>query len=102
MGIWIYITCIYICVLSQFSHVQLFATPWTITCQVPLFMGFSQQEYWSEFPCPLSGDHPNPGIKPISPASPAMQADSLSLSHQGSPHIYIYGYTYPCVLYVCI
>jgi len=24
-----------------------FATPWTVAHQVPLFMGFSRQEYWS-------------------------------------------------------
>ena len=26
----------------------LFATSWTVTCQPPLSMGFSRQEYWSE------------------------------------------------------
>ena len=26
-------------VLSRFSHVQLFASPWTVACQVPLSMG---------------------------------------------------------------
>ena len=30
-------------VLSWFSHVQLFATAWTVTCQPPLSMGFSRQ-----------------------------------------------------------
>ena len=25
------------------------ATPWTLACQAPLSMGFSRQEYWSEF-----------------------------------------------------
>ena len=30
-----------------FSHVQLFATPWTVARQAPLSMGFSKQEYWS-------------------------------------------------------
>ena len=29
------------------NHVQLFATPWTATCQPPLSMEFSRQEYWS-------------------------------------------------------
>ena len=72
MGIWIYITHIYICALSQFSHVQLFATPWTITYQVPLFMGFSQQEYWSELPCPPPVDLPNPGIELTSLSSPVL------------------------------
>ena len=30
--------------------------------------GFSRQEYWSGLPCPLTGDLPNPGIEPRSPA----------------------------------
>ena len=34
--------------LSYFSHVQLFATPWTIACQAPLSMGLSRQEYCSD------------------------------------------------------
>ena len=36
-----------VCVLSGFSRVQLFATPWTVARQAPLFMGFSRPEYWS-------------------------------------------------------
>ena len=39
-------------VLSHFSHVQLFVTPWTIACQAPLSTGFSRQEYWSGLPFP--------------------------------------------------
>ena len=31
---------------------------------VPLFMGFSRQEYWSGFPCPSPEDPPDPGIEP--------------------------------------
>ena len=45
-------------------------------------MEFSRQEYWSGVPCPPPGDLPDPGIKPV---APALQADSLLLSHQGSP-----------------
>ena len=75
---------LYACVLSHFSRVWLFVTPWTVTHQAPLSMGFSRQEYWNGLPCPLPRDLPDPGIKPWSPAS---QADSLQLSHQGSPHI---------------
>ena len=52
--------------LSCFSRVQLFVTPWTIARQAPLSMRFSRQEYWSGFPCPPPGDLPNPGIKPVS------------------------------------
>ena len=31
--------------LGRFSHVQLFATPWTASHQAPLSVGFSKQEY---------------------------------------------------------
>ena len=72
----------HVCVLSHFSYVQLFATPWTVTCQAPLSMKFSRQEYWSGLPCPPPGDLPNSGIKTM---SLALQVDSLLLSHRGSP-----------------
>ena len=45
-----------------------FATPWTVTCQAPLSMGFPRQEYWSGLPLPSPGDLPDPGIEPKSPA----------------------------------
>ena len=57
----------HVCMLSHFSHVWLCATPWTVTHQAPLPMGFSRQEYWSVLPCPLPGDLPEPGIEPSSP-----------------------------------
>ena len=38
--------------VKSLSHVQLFATPWTVTHQVPLPMGFSRQECWSGLPIP--------------------------------------------------
>ena len=59
------------------------ATPWTVALQVPLSMGYFRQEYWSGLPFPPPGDLPNPGIEPVSPAPPALQADSLPLSHWG-------------------
>ena len=49
-------------VLSHFSHIFLFATPWTVVWQVPLTMGFSRQEYWSGLPFPFPGNLPHPGI----------------------------------------
>ena len=58
--------------LSCFSHVPLFATPWTIARQAPLSMGFSRQEYWSGLPCPPPRDLPDPGIAPTSLMSPAL------------------------------
>ena len=68
------------CVLSRFSCVWLFATLWTVSS-----VHVSRQEYWSGIPCSPPGDPPNPGIKPSSPASPALQVDSLPLSHWVSP-----------------
>ena len=50
------------CVLSCFSHVQLFVTPWTEAHQAHLSMGFSRQEYWSGLPWLPPGDLPNPGL----------------------------------------
>ena len=63
------------------SHVRLFATPWTVAYQAPLSMGFPRQEYWSALSFPSPGDLPNQGVKLM---SPALQVDSLPLSHQGS------------------
>ncbi|XDB47193.1 hypothetical protein AB1E18_000797 [Capra hircus] len=36
-------------------------SPMDCSCQAPLAMGFSRQEYWSGLPCPHPGDLPNPG-----------------------------------------
>ena len=52
-------------------------------------MGFSRQGYWSGLPCPPPGDLTDPGIEPGSPESPALQADSLPLSHWGI-HLHYY------------
>ena len=70
--------------VQSLSHVQLFATPCTVAHQAPPFMEFSRQEYWSGLPWPPPGDLPDPGIEP---RFPALQADSLQLSHQGSPFL---------------
>ena len=48
------------------SCVWLFMTPWTVSHQAPLSMGFSRQEYWSRLLFPSPGDLSNPGIKRIS------------------------------------
>ena len=73
--------------LSGFSRVQLFATLWTIAHQSLLTLGFSRQEYWSGLPYPPPGDLPHPGIEPRSPVAPALQVDSLLLSHWESPYL---------------
>ena len=53
--------------------------------QAPLSMGFSRQEYWSGLPCPPPGELPNPGTEPTSPASPAVQVESLPTEPLGKP-----------------
>ena len=54
-----------------FKSCPTLGTPWIVSCQAPLSMGFSRQENGLPFPSP--GDVPDPGIKP---QSPALQADS--------------------------
>ena len=49
--------------LSHFSCVQLFVTPWTVAYQAPPSMEFSRQEYWSGLPFPSPGHLPDPGIE---------------------------------------
>ena len=100
--------------VRSLSHVQLFATPWTVAYQAPPSMGFSRQECWSGLPFPSPGDllayqappsmgfsrqecwsglpFPSPGdlLDPeIEPRSPALQADTL-LSEPPECIVYLY------------
>ena len=59
-------------VLSCFSRVPLFATPWTVVHQAPLSMGLSRQEYWSGLPFPPPGDLPDSGTELMSLTSSAL------------------------------
>ena len=70
---WVPCHCLCPHVLNHFSCVWLFATPWTITHQVPLSLGFFRQEYWRGLPFTSPGNLPNPGIKLASPLAPALQ-----------------------------
>ena len=65
-------------VLSRFCHVWPFVTPWTVACQAPLSMGFSKQEYGSELPWYSPGNLPNPGIEPVSSATPTLQVTTFT------------------------
>ena len=46
-------------------------------------MGFPRQEHWSGLPFPPPGDLPNPGIKPMSPASPALSGGFFTTEPPG-------------------
>ena len=60
------------CACFHFSCVRLLVTPWPVSRQAPLSVGFSRQEYWSRLPCPPLGDLPDPGMEPASLTSPAL------------------------------
>ena len=61
---------VYLCkVMSVMSDSAMLQT---VACQALLSMGFSKQEYWSGLPYPFKGDFPNPGIKPASLMSLAL------------------------------
>ena len=95
------------------SCVRLFATPWTVARQAPLFtgisQGFSRKEYQRGLPCPpLPGGLPNPGTEP---RSPALQADSLPSEPPEKPnytyinisihmHMDLYKYLYINMFYI--
>ena len=74
---------------SDFSHVQVSATLWTVTCQAPLSMGFSSKTTKEWVAIHSSRDLPDPGIEPVSPAAPALQEDSLPPSHWVSSRRFI-------------
>ena len=48
--------------LGRFSHVQLFATSWSVASQAPLSTVFSRQEYWNGLTFPSPGDLPAQGL----------------------------------------
>ena len=83
--------CVRACMLSHFSHVQLFETLWTVARQAPLSMRFSRQEYWSGLPCAPPEDLPDPGIKPVSYIS-CIAGRLYPLSDLGRPNM---AYTQP-------
>ena len=58
--------------MESLSCVWFFATPWTVTRQAPLSLGFPRQEYWSGLPCPSPGDLPDPGTEPAPLLSPEL------------------------------
>ena len=73
--------------LSCFSRVHLFATPWTVARQAPLSVGLLRQEHWSGSPCSLPEDLPNPGMESMSLMSPALAAGFFTSSTPGKPRL---------------
>ena len=50
-------------------------------------MEFSRQEYWNRRPLPSPEDLPNPGIKPMSLASPALADRFFNTSTSWEAHV---------------
>ena len=53
--------------------------------QVPLSMGFPSQEYWRGLPLASPGHLANPGIRLVSPVSPAMAGRFFTPEPPGKP-----------------
>ena len=89
LSCWFYWLCAYM--LSHFSHVWLFATPWTVACQTPLSMRILQARILDWVAMPSSRGSYNPGIEP---RSPALQADSFIIWASREAHEYWSGYRF--------
>ena len=72
--------------------------PMDCSCQAPLSMGFSRQEYWSGSPCPPPGDLPDPWIKPM---SPVLAGSSLPLAPPGKATVLWCGAKPPVLSGLC-
>ena len=72
MGLGARILRVYVCVLSQFGHVQLCATLWTVAFQTPLSMGSSRQELLFSSHSVMSDS--------VTPRTAACQASSSTIS----------------------
>ena len=60
--------------------------PWTVTCQAPLSIRFSRQEYRSGLPFPSPEDLPDSGIEPRSPALQVGKDFILKVGSRESPN----------------
>ena len=69
--------------LSHFSHVRLYATPWTVALQVPLSMGILHVRILEWTAISFSGGSSQPRIEP---GLLHRRQTFYLLSHQGSPN----------------
>ena len=69
----------------ELSCVQLLAVSCAVAHQGPVSMEFSRQEYWSGLPFPPAGDLTDPGLEPVSPASPGLAGRFFTTEPPGKP-----------------
>ena len=78
----IFIVHVFVVVFQSLSHAWLFASPWIGARETPLSVGFPRQGYWRRLP------FASPGVflaRGLNPHLLHWQANSLPLSHLGSP-----------------
>ena len=90
----IYSTYIYLFRAFMLGRVWLSVTPWTVAHQLLCPLDSPGKNTGSGLPCPTLGDLPDSGIKPKSPGSPALQADSLPTEPSRKPNIIYSTYIY--------
>ena len=78
----VYRTCMW---TQSLRRVRLFVTPWTVTCQAPLSMELSWQEYWSGLPFLSPRDLPNPGNEHVSTKALALASGFFTTEPRGKP-----------------
>ena len=82
-----------ICVLRCFSHVWL-CDPMDYSPPDSSVQEILQVRILEWVACPPPGDLLDPGMEPVSPRSPALQADSLLLSPWGSPSLNLHEFKF--------
>ena len=83
----------HVCVLSRFSHVWLFVTPWTEARQAPLSMGFSRQVEWVAISSSRGSSWPRDRTHASS--SPALAGRFFTTSPTGK-------HSYSAVDFICV
>ena len=84
----------FVFMLSRFSGVQPFVTPWTPALEAPLSMGFSGQVYWSGLSRLLQGIFLTQGSNPSLLRLQHWQAGSLPLVPPGKPSSFFLQFLY--------
>ena len=67
---------------QSLSHVQLFATLWTVACQSLLSVGIFRQEYWNGLLFPFSSRSSKPRNRTHVSCAPALQVNPLPTHSQ--------------------
>ena len=87
---------LYLC--QSLSHVQLFATPWSVAHQAHLSIDSPGKNSGVDSPSLLQRIFLT---QELNPGSPALQIDSLPSEPPRKPHIYVYVHMCVCVC-VCV